>query len=102
MLRSVLMVIGLILAGAGLVLLMMRGVSSGLQFLIWGAIVVIAVLCERWRYRRLEHPGGGKWQRTGERFEDPETGESVEVLYDPDSGERRYVKGDSKLSSPKK
>jgi hypothetical protein len=54
-------------------------------------ILLVALLCERWRYRRIEHPPAGNWQRTSERFEDPETGQIVEVLYDPTSGERRYA-----------
>lgn len=66
-----------------------------------GRIVVIAVLFERRRYRRIEHSKGGQWQPTGECFQDPETGQTVEVLYDPVSGERRYVQGHDHLP-PKK
>jgi membrane protein implicated in regulation of membrane protease activity len=102
MLRSGLLVFGIVLTGIGLVLLIMRGTHSGQPFLIWGAIVVIAVLCERWRYRRNEHSKGGQWQQTGERFEDPETGQNMEVFYDPASGERRYVQCDDHLLPPKK
>lgn len=61
-------------------------------FLIWGVILVIAVLFERWRYRHNEHIHDRQWQVTGEIFEDPETGQTMEVHYDPVSGERRYVK----------
>ena len=92
MLRSALLVIGIALTWIGLILLLVRGTPSGQPFLIWGAIVVIAVLCERWRYRRIELSKGGQWQPTGECFEDTETGQTIEVLYDPVSGERRYVK----------
>jgi len=102
MLRSGLLVFGLGLSVIGLVLLISHGALSGQPFLIWGAIVVIAVLFERWRYRRLDDSGGVQWQRTGESFEDPETGETVEVLYDPASGERRYVRGEKHLRPPKK
>jgi hypothetical protein len=102
MLRSALLVFGLLLTGVGLVLLAVRGTPCGQPFLIWGGIVVIAVLCERWRYRRIAHSGHGEWQRTGESFEDPETGETVEVHYDPVSGERRYVHGNDRLSPRKK
>lgn len=31
------------------------------------------------------------WEATDERFLDPQTGETVQVFYDPCSGERRYV-----------
>ncbi len=46
---------------------------------------------ERWRYRSAAGDGGRGWQRTGERFEDPESGQVMEVLFDPSSGQRRYV-----------
>ena len=93
MLRAGVLIFGLLLTGIGLVLLIMPGAHPYQPFLIWGCVLVVALLCERWRYRRNEHNNSGQWQRTGERFEDHETGETVEVLYEPDSGERRYVKG---------
>lgn len=102
MLRTGLLVFGLVLIGVGMVLLMMHGTPSGQPFLIWGAIVTIAVLCERWRYRRIEGSNGAHWQPTGERFEDPETGNTVEVLYDPVTGERRYTPIHGRTPPPKK
>jgi hypothetical protein len=80
----------------------MRGTPAGQPFLIWGTIVVIAVLFERWRYRRIEHSKGGHWKPTGECFEDPETGQTIEVHYDSVSGERRYVHGHGHLPTQKK
>ena len=92
MLRLGLLIFSLVLTGVGLVMLL-RGTCAYQPFLIWGCILLIAVLCERWRYRRKEHNNDGtQWQQTGERFEDPETGQTLEVHYDPVSGERRYVK----------
>jgi hypothetical protein len=91
MLRIGLLIFGLVLAVTGLVLLI-RGNCVYQPFLIWGSVLVIAVLCERWRYRHQEHNHDSQWQPTGERFEDPETGQTMEVHYDPVSGERRYVK----------
>ena len=102
MLRTGLLLFGLVLTGTGLVMLVLRGTYPCQPFLIWGGILVIAVLCERWRYRRNEHTSSGQWQRTGERFEDPETGQTVEVQYDPVSGERRYLKGHDHPLPPKK
>jgi hypothetical protein len=32
----------------------------------------------------------GQWQPTGERFNDPTTGQVVEVYYNPQTGERDY------------
>ncbi len=92
MLRLGLLVFGLALTGIGLALLVIRGKYPCQPFLIWGGVLVVAVLCERWRYRSKEHNHDRQWQRTGERFEDPETGQTVEVHYDPVSGERRYEK----------
>jgi hypothetical protein len=75
------------------VLLLVRGVAGpGAYALGLGAVILLATVFERWRYRpNRERPGAG-WQPTGERFEDPHTGETVQVLYDPRSGERRYVR----------
>ena len=92
MLRTGLLIFGLILTGFGAFLLIFRDSHSYQPFLLWGSVLVIAVLCERWRYRRNEHNNSAKWQQTGESFEDPETGQTVEVQYDPASGERRYIK----------
>jgi membrane protein implicated in regulation of membrane protease activity len=91
MLRIGLLMVGLALSVAGLVLLI-RDKCAYQPFLIWGTILVIAVLCERWRYKRKEHNHDGQWQQTGEVFEDPETGQTMEVHYDSVSGERRYVR----------
>jgi hypothetical protein len=71
-----------------------------------GAILVIAALIERLRYRSLaadrqgdDHgPGGGepavpesRFRPTDERFVDPTTGIAMRVFLDPRTGERRYV-----------
>ena len=101
MLRAGLLIFGLLLTGIGLVLLMMPGTHPYRPFLIWGCVLVVAIPCERWRYRRNEQSDSGRWQRTGERFVDPESGRTVEVLYDPGSGERRYVKDREHPSAPK-
>ena len=68
-----------------------QGVAhGGIQVLVGGAIFVIGTLFERWRYNNKNASSEGDWQVTGERFVDPETGKNMEVLYDPQSGERRY------------
>jgi hypothetical protein len=95
MLRSALLVVGIILTGIGFALLIKHGTFSGWPYLIWGPILLITVLFERWRYRRIEHSKSDQWQRTEECFEDPETGQNVEVLYNPSTGERRYVPKDT-------
>jgi hypothetical protein len=88
MLRMGMLVFSVVLAGTGLMLLM---AGFGWQVLVLGTIILIAVLGENWRYRRIENPLNGRWQRTGERFVDPGSGQTVEVLYNPESGERRYA-----------
>ena len=55
-----------------------------------GVAILLGTAFERWRYRKAA-PAGARWERTGERFEDPATGEVMEVQYDRASGERRYV-----------
>jgi hypothetical protein len=69
--------------------------APGWQALAIGVVVLIGTLFERWRYRRIEDPPAGHWQRTGEQFIDPSTGDPVEVMFDPRTGERRYVAGES-------
>ncbi len=81
-------------AGFGLIV---SGIPTpGWQALITGAIVLIGTLFERWRYRRIEEPSNGDWQRTDEKFIDPSTCDPVEVMFDPRTGERRYVAGKSR------
>jgi hypothetical protein len=55
-------------------------------------ILILGILFERSRYRKNDDASSGKqWQPTGERFTDPTTGRDIEVVYDPVSGDRRYV-----------
>jgi hypothetical protein len=91
-LRAALYVIGLLLvAGAAAAALAGCG-SFALRLAIPGLALVLALLVERWRYKRVtgEPPGPG-WVATGERFVDPESGALVTVYFNPASGERRYV-----------
>ena len=92
MLRAAVLIFGCLVLALG-AYLCARGEAhvGGVQTLIGGAVIVLATLFERWRYHnRNASDDGGDWQPTGERFVDPETGKNVEVLYDPQSGERRY------------
>ncbi len=100
MLRTAVIVASLIILviGAGLTLSGLRGV--GVYLLVVGAAVLLGTLFERWRYRPSERPAAG-WQPTGERFEDPTTGQAVEVFFDPATGERRYVSETSRSSGLK-
>jgi hypothetical protein len=100
MLRKAVLAVGLILLAIGAGSLLAGG-RAFLPFLLWGAALVAAVQFERWRYRpsasqAAGHDGAGSadprsaWQTTEERFIDPETGRSMQVLYNAATGERRY------------
>ncbi len=95
MLRTVVIAAAAALTCIGIVLIAC-GVHVGWQALVIGVIVLIGTLFERWRYRRVEEPPNGHWQRTDEKFIDPSTGDPVEVMFDPRTGERRYVPAKSR------
>ncbi len=100
MLRASVLVFAGALALSGVILLV-RGVTGpGGCALGFGVLVVLGTAFERWRYRPNDTRSGAAWKPTGERFQDPETGETVEVLYDPRSGERRYASDSESASSP--
>jgi len=90
MLRSVVFVIASIIAAIGAALLLLGVTVPGLEALLAGSVVVVGIVFER-RYHNNQRPPDGRWQATGERFCDPTSGKEVEVFYDPQSGERRYV-----------
>ncbi len=68
----------------------LHGAPALLPPLIWGAVLCIATLRERWRYRENERRDGAGWEATDERFIDPESGKLMQVFYQPTTGERRY------------
>jgi hypothetical protein len=89
MLRVVVLAFAVALAAAG-IWMWLQGIRGPAIYLIGsGGVIAIGTLFERWRYRKMP-PADAQWQSTGERFVDPQSGATVEVLYDPASGERRY------------
>ena len=90
MLRASLLLFAGALALAGVILLI-RGLPGGAQALGLGGLILLGTVFERWRYRPRDARPEARWEPTGERFEDPQTGKSMQVLYDRKSGERRYV-----------
>lgn len=88
-LRTAFLTLGVLVALAGAVLVLLGFADGGVQMLVIGALAAIATAFERRHYRK-KLPPAGQWEPTGERFEDPATSEPMEVLYDPVSGERRY------------
>jgi uncharacterized protein (DUF58 family) len=94
MLRAVVIAATAILSCAGVALIAQGVPRPGWGFLALGLVLLLATLFERWRYRPVakERPDGG-WQSTRERFIDPSTGATIEVLFNPETGERHYVSG---------
>ena len=93
MLRSWTIAIGLIALMCGIAALFAH-TPPGFVFIFWGAVIVLSIVYERFRYKAVEAdaPGPG-WTKTTERFIDDETGEPVTVWLEPNSGERKYVRG---------
>ena len=91
MLRTAVLIFASALTAWG-AFLCVKGVAAfgGVPTLVTGVVILVGTLFERWRYNNRNASADGNWQATGERFVDPESGREVEVLYDPDSGERRY------------
>ncbi len=59
---------------------------------IGAAVVLVLIIFEQTRYRPKVDATSGAWIRTGERFEDPTTGETLDVYANPSTGERDYRK----------
>jgi len=93
MLRKALLGAGL-LALAGALVIALRGASFPLVMwlTVLGLALIGGILLERGRYKP-SRPGnpGPDWVATGERFVDPDSGETVAVFYQAATGERRYV-----------
>ncbi|HTK80559.1 MAG TPA: hypothetical protein VL286_08980 [Rhizomicrobium sp.] len=93
MLRSWTIAVGAVAFLLGIIALL-AGIRPGFVIAFWGAVAVLSVVYERFRYKALEtaapEPG---WTKTAERFIDEETGQPVTVWLDPGTGERKYVRG---------
>jgi hypothetical protein len=89
MLRTILFAAALTVCVVG-VAARLAGHQDALPFAIWGGCIAAAVLVERWRYRARQSAPDSAWQKTPERFIDPESGQAMQVYYDPRTGERRY------------
>jgi hypothetical protein len=70
-------------------LLVSAGVVSAWWLLVNAGIVAAALLFERSEYKP-KAPNPGALQPTGERFQDPTTGELIDVWEDPGTGAREY------------
>jgi hypothetical protein len=77
---------------AGLALALMAD-GAGVPLLLLALAIVVGVVFEpRYRSGRVVPDAElVDWQPTGEKFVDPETGETLEVWSDPLTGARRYA-----------
>jgi hypothetical protein len=91
MLRKALIAYGVLcLVGAVLLLAVHATIVLVVYLAINGILIAGGILFERSGYRSQVNRMQGKWQHTGERFNDPTTGQVVEVYYNPQTGERDY------------
>lgn len=108
MVDTVRVIVGLL--GIGLIIGGLVGVATGawvdgIWSVVAGAVVLVAVMLERSRYRSeaaersdaAPGPGGGEpsapgapFRPTDEVFVDPTSGRRLRVYLDPATGERRY------------
>ena len=91
MLRNVLLAIALAVAVTGIFLCTVLGQNQAWPAAVWGSVLFVLIVLERWRYQHGEPGNEEDWQATDEQFIDPETGKLTRVYYRPSSGERRYM-----------
>ncbi|HTI82806.1 MAG TPA: hypothetical protein VL614_20325 [Acetobacteraceae bacterium] len=93
MLRTVLLWVGGLLVAAGAVVCLATRSAAGVGLFMIGAVLVIALLIERHRYKGIvDRPPGPDWQATGERFVEPGSDAPVEVYSQVGTGKRIYVR----------
>jgi uncharacterized protein (DUF58 family) len=93
MLRIAVLVAGILSIAAAVAIFVtaVAPVLLGIYLAVEGTVLTGAILIERSAYRPRLSGGRGRWEKTEERFIDPTSGKSVEVEYNPDTGERRYI-----------
>lgn len=94
MLRQIVQLVAAAVALLGVWLIVAGATAAGMQALLLGVVLFVAVRYEGWRDRARPPTPGSHWHPTGERFEDPGTGKTVEVQYNAQTGERRYRSDD--------
>ncbi len=92
MLRGCLVLVSLVAAVVGALLISAgQAIPAAIELLGSGLVVSLALIFERRGYRPQVNRSVGRWEATSERFVDPVSGHLIEVLYNPDTGERDYV-----------
>jgi hypothetical protein len=85
---------GLLLVFALAATLMGQTRPAAVALVVWPALVLFAMLFERYRYKSaLSAPPGPDWEPTAEKFIDPSTGHALTVYVQPSTGKRAYVRG---------
>jgi hypothetical protein len=94
MLRGLVLGLGILAMSGGVLAAINNASGAGLYFLAVGLLLILGTVFERVFYKPVtaDKPGAG-WADTGERFIDPETGQTVAVYFNQATGERRYVGG---------
>ena len=91
MLRRLLIAYGVLcLVGAVILLVAHVTITLVIYLAINGLIITAGIFLERSSYPSKADTTQGKWQSTGERFNDPTSGKLIEVYYNPQTGERDY------------
>lgn len=92
MLRRLVLLAGLLMLFLGAALLGLGFEAAAVWLLVAGGTVTAGILFERVIYKPVKDtsPGAG-WMKTGESFVDTGTGKTIDVFYEPRSGERQYV-----------
>jgi hypothetical protein len=108
--RVILAILGVMLIAVGLLVIAVGQLLSGLYALVVGAVLIVALLYERGRYRSIDAdvhndapgPGGGEppgvmppgFRPTDEVFIDPSSGRRMRVYLQAATGNRRYMAED--------
>lgn len=88
-LRNVVIAIVALLFAVALFAALQEGGLIGIVVML--GLLLVGLLFERQRYAVAQTPGG-QWQRTGETFFDDESGEQLDVWFNPATGQRDYRK----------
>jgi hypothetical protein len=76
-----------------------------IALVVWCLLVASPILIwlvfrgQGYKRQALDAPPGPDWQKTGERFIDPRSGETLDVWYCARSGERAYVRASGNAQS---
>jgi hypothetical protein len=80
------------LAGVALLVFARPARPFGVELIVFAGLLLVGSTFERWRYKAKIDPNHGTFTPTGEIFDDPTSGERIQVLYDERTGERVYEK----------